>query len=163
MQGFRGPVYTNFVPDRTRWSASYGDTQWQCRVCGKPKITDRTQHNMGGCAPVAWLDPLGVLVETVFALWGPDAPTSVVRIIPEIPAGKHIKVSELPYFTKDPNTDKWMVVGEEEFMEPGYTVAVNRRGEDKQEVTIDEWRYRSVSPRSGKAYVIATFKRSWEI
>lgn len=164
MEGFRAPVYTNFVPDQVTgnwWNRK--PPLWHCKVCGTPGIADRTWHNLGGCAPVAWLDPLGVLVETVFALWGPDAPVSVVRVIPEIPAGKTVKVKDLPYFSKDPLTDKWLVLGFQEFMEPGMTVAVNRRGEEPQEVVIGTWLYQKESPKTGHRYVMATFKRPWEV
>lgn len=165
MEGFRAPIIQNFVPDRVTgnwWNRR--SPLWQCAVCGTPGITDRTAHNQSQkCRPIAWLDPIGVMVETVYALWGPDAPVSVRRIIPEIPAGKTIKVKELPYFTKDPLTERWMVLGIEEFTEPGMTVAVNRRAEDPQEVVIVEWMYQKQSEKTGNRYVMATFKRPWEV
>lgn len=168
MEGFRAPILQNFVPDRVtgNWWMRRSPL-WQCAVCGTPGITDRTAHNQSQkCRPIAWLDPIGVMVETVFALWGPDAPVSVRRILPEIPAGKTIKVSDLPYFTRvdpfDPD-GPWMVIGIEEFMQPGHTVMVNRRAEDPQEVIICDWMYQKESPKTGNRYVIATFKRPWEV
>lgn len=140
----------------------YRSPHWRCMLCDTPGVTDRVQHNLKGCRPIAWLDPIGVMVETVFALWGPDAPVSVRRIIPEIPAGKSIKIKELPYFTKDPVSDTWMVIGFEEFMDPGHTVVVNRREDEPQEVVIDEWMYQKESPKTGNRYVMATFERPWE-
>jgi hypothetical protein len=166
MEGFKLPVHTNFVEDRTgKWWLRRSPV-WQCTVCGTPGITDRTSHNQfQRCRPVAWLDPLGVLVETVFALWGPNAEVSVKPVLPQIPAGKTIKIKDLPYFTKldaFDTTAEWLVVGHKEFMTPGTLIAVNRRADDATEVYVEEWRYIRESPRTGNTHVMATFRRAGE-
>lgn len=166
MEGFRQPKVGNFIPDHVStypWGMKGRIETWRCVICNTPGIRDRIMHNTGnGCAPVGWLDPLGVLVETVFALWGPDAPDVVKVQLPSIPENKHIKVDELPYFTKIGLTGEWMVIGYKEFMAPGSLVAVNRKTDKPTEVYIDEWCYERTSPRSGRTYVMATFRRANE-
>ena len=166
MEGFIQPKVGNFIPDHIStypWGKKGRIETWRCVICNTPGIRDRIVHNVGnGCAPVGWLDPLGVLVETVFALWGPDAPDVVKVQLPQIPEGKNIKVADLPYFTKIGINGQWMVIGYKEFMTPGSLVAVNRKAEDFAEVYIDEWRYERTSPRTGRTYIIATFRRPSE-
>lgn len=163
MEGFKQPKVGNFVPDRVYrppWKSNARVESWKCTICGTPGIYDRVRHNVyGGCAPVGWLDPLGVLVETVFALWGPGAPDVVKTVLPPIPEGKSIRVDDLPYFTKVAYSG-WMVVGHKEFMAPGTLITVNRKAEDTTQVYVDEWRYERHSPRTGNTYVIATFRRA---
>lgn len=167
MEGFIQPKVGNFIPDHIStypWGKRGRIETWRCVICNTPGIRDRIVHNVGnGCAPVGWLDPLGVLVETVFALWGPGAPDVVKAQLPLIPEGKSVKVSELPYFTKHPTDGTWLVIGLAEFMAPESNVMVNRRGEDPQEVIIDTWLFERTSLKTGNKYVMASFRRVWEV
>lgn len=167
MEGFVQPKVGNFVPDHTSiypWGKKGRIETWRCVICNTPGIRDRIVHNVGnGCAPVGWLDPLGVLVETVFALWGPGAPDVVKVQLPEIPNWKSIKVANLPYFTKHPVNGSWLVVGLAEFMAPESNVMVNRRQDDQQEVIIDTWLFEKKSEQTGNNYVMASFRRVWEV
>jgi hypothetical protein len=73
MEGLKHPIFQNFEVDRESpgWSL-YSNSMWKkCTICGEGMITDRVQHNMTKHnQPPAFYDPLGILVETIFALWG---------------------------------------------------------------------------------------------
>lgn len=160
MEGFIQPKVGNFVPDHQStypWGKKGRIETWRCVICNTPGIRDRILHNGSGCAPVGWLDPIGVMLETVLALWGPDAPDVVQVQLPTIPEGKNIKVADLPYFTKPQALGEWMVIGLKEFMAPGSLVEVNVRGTKPAAVYIDEWRFIRESPRTGNTYVMATY------
>lgn len=71
MEGFRKPVYVNFIRDRSSHLWFHGLSKYQCTVCGATAIVDRTHHNNTvSCGRAVWADPLGVMLETAEALWG---------------------------------------------------------------------------------------------
>lgn len=93
--------------------------------------------------------------------------------LPEIPRGKSLALSKMPYFM---SLDKpgalrkeWFVVGVAEDLVPGEAIEVHRyaagEGEDKQVVVLREHEYERVVHRgkeNERRYVLASFdKEGW--
>lgn len=82
MQGFKKPAFEDkFIPHDRSDLSSYCSMAncagcFDCTICHERRITDRMEHSLRRghvivCAvETKAYDPLGVIVETVFALWG---------------------------------------------------------------------------------------------